>query len=115
MAQRLAQIEEQQLIQQQQQRLSAQQVMTMHLLQMPIAQLEQNVQTEMDENPALEGEYDNVNDNGTQSDEILLTTSAQIIATPMPDRRRGCSHRWSRFTTSCMTRCTNTLSLSDRR
>ena len=67
MAQRLAQIEEQQLIQQQQQRLSAQQVMTMHLLQMPIAQLEQNVQTEMDENPALEGEYDNVNDNGNDN------------------------------------------------
>lgn len=55
MAQELknTQIQAQQLAQEQQQRLNAQQVMTIRLLEMPIAQFEQNVQTEIDENPAL--------------------------------------------------------------
>lgn len=58
MAQELIQTQEQQLTQQltQQQRLTAQQVMVVRMLEMPLAQLEQNVQAEMDENPALEGE-----------------------------------------------------------
>lgn len=46
--------QEQQLTQQQ--RLRAQQVMIVRMLEMPLAQFEQNVQTELDENPALEGE-----------------------------------------------------------
>ena len=71
MAQNLTQVQEQQLVQEQQQRLSAQQVMVIRLLEMPIAQLEQNVQTEMDENPALEAkseDYDNVNVNDNVND-----------------------------------------------
>ena len=57
MAQELrnTQTQEQQLVQEQQQRLNARQVLVMRLLEMPIAQFEQSVQTEMDENPALEG------------------------------------------------------------
>lgn len=63
MAQELrnTQEQEQRLVQEQQQRLNAQQVMVMRLLEMPIAQFEQSVQTEMDENPALEGERDGIN------------------------------------------------------
>ncbi len=49
------QTQEQQLVQQQQQRLTAQQVMVVRMLEMPLAQLEQNIQAEMDENPALDG------------------------------------------------------------
>lgn len=44
------------------QRLTAQQVMVVRMLEMPLAQLEQNVQTEMDENPALEGEQNGADD-----------------------------------------------------
>lgn len=56
MAQELVQTQEQQQQLLQQQRLTAQQVMVVRMLEMPLAQLEQNVQAEMDENPALEGE-----------------------------------------------------------
>lgn len=56
MAQELIQTQEQQQVQQLQQRLTAQQVMVVRMLEMPLAQLEQNIQAEMDENPALEGD-----------------------------------------------------------
>ena len=71
MAQELIQTQEQQLTQQQQQRLTAQQVMVVRMLEMPLAQLEQNIQAEMDENPALEGEtqeYSGEPDSGNDSD-----------------------------------------------
>ena len=60
MVQELTNIQEQQqeLQQVQQQRMNAQQVLLVHLLEMPLAQIEQRVQTEMDENPALESERD---------------------------------------------------------
>ena len=56
MAQKLVntQIQEQQLAQVQQQRLNAQQVMYVRMLEMPLTQYEEYVQTEIDENPALE-------------------------------------------------------------
>lgn len=58
MAQKLTNIQEQtqQLQQQLQQRLTAQQVMVVKMLEMPLAQFEQNIQTELDENPALDSE-----------------------------------------------------------
>ena len=72
MAQELVQTQEQQLVQQQQQRLNAQQVMMVRMLEMPLPQLEQNIQTEMDENPALEGDSfndnENENENGSEND-----------------------------------------------
>ena len=80
MAQELTHIQEQQLVQEQQQRLNAQQVMVIRLLEMPLAQLEQNVQTEMDENPALEAksdDYDNGNDNGNVNDSDEDTSEEQ--------------------------------------
>ena len=46
--------QEQALIQQQQQRLTAQQLLQVKLLEMPLAQLEENIKTELYENPALE-------------------------------------------------------------
>lgn len=60
MAQELTNIQEQRQEQQQvqQQRMNAQQVLLIHLLEMPLAQIEQRVQAEMDENPALESERD---------------------------------------------------------
>ena len=56
MAQKLVntQVQEQQLAQVQQQRLNAQQVMYVRMLEMPLTQYEEYVQTEIDENPALE-------------------------------------------------------------
>lgn len=48
--------QEQKLIQQQQQRLTAQQILQVRLLEMPLAQLEENIKTELYENPALESE-----------------------------------------------------------
>ena len=56
MAQDLRNIQQQRQEQQllQQQRLTAQQMMAVQLLEMPLAQYEQNVQGELDENPAME-------------------------------------------------------------
>ena len=66
MAQELRYTQELQQELEQQQRLNIQQVMMMRLLEMPITQLEQNVQAELDENPALEvkDDMDNANDSG---------------------------------------------------
>ena len=52
MAQRLIQTQEQKLAQQQ--KLTQQQMLQVRLLEMPIAELEQSVQAEIDDNPALE-------------------------------------------------------------
>jgi RNA polymerase sigma-54 factor len=68
MAQELIQTQEQQLTQQLQQRLTAQQVMVVRMLEMPLAQLEQNIQAEMDENPALEGETADFTDDAAAED-----------------------------------------------
>ncbi len=61
--------QEQALIQQQQQRLTAQQLLQVKLLEMPLAQLEENIKTELYENPALEStdpdENDNLNPNAS--------------------------------------------------
>lgn len=48
--------QEQMLVQQQQQRLTAQQVLQVKMLEMPLAQLEESVKSELYENPALESE-----------------------------------------------------------
>ena len=55
--------QEQALIQQQQQRLTAQQLLQVKLLEMPLAQLEENIKTELYENPALESANPDENDN----------------------------------------------------
>ena len=52
MAQKLIQTQAQQQVQQQ--RLSQQQMLQVRLLEMPLAELEQSVNTELDDNPALE-------------------------------------------------------------
>lgn len=68
--------QEQALIQQQQQRLTAQQLLQVKLLEMPIAQLEENIKAELYENPALESanpdDCDNLNPNASlnESDSI---------------------------------------------
>lgn len=48
--------QEQKLTQQQQQRLTAQQILQVKLLEMPLTQLEENIKTELYENPALDSE-----------------------------------------------------------
>lgn len=58
MAQELVNIQQQEQQLTQQQRLKAQQVMVVRMLEMPLAQFEQNVQTELDENPAIEPDSD---------------------------------------------------------
>ncbi|MDO4959209.1 MAG: RNA polymerase factor sigma-54 [Prevotellaceae bacterium] len=55
--------QEQALIQQQQQRLTAQQLLQVKLLEMPLAQLEENIKVELYENPALESANPDDNDN----------------------------------------------------
>ena len=52
MAQKLIQTQEQKLAQLQ--RLSQQQMLVVHLLEMPITELEENVNAQLDDNPALE-------------------------------------------------------------
>ena len=52
MSQRLIERQEQALSQQQ--RLSARQMQYVRLLEMPLAELEENIRTEVDDNPALE-------------------------------------------------------------
>ena len=52
MEQRFIQTQEQKL--QQVQRLSQQQMLQVHLLEMPLTELEENVNAELDDNPALE-------------------------------------------------------------
>lgn len=58
MAQKLSHTQEQKLIQEQKQThtLTAQQVIMMRMLEMPLMQFEESVQTEMNENPALTSE-----------------------------------------------------------
>lgn len=56
MAQKLIQTQTQQ--QTQQQRLSQQQMLQVKLLEMPLAELEQNIEAELDDNPALEERRD---------------------------------------------------------
>lgn len=57
MAQSLVQRQEQKLLQQQ--RLTQQQMMVVRMLEMPLAEFEQAVKTEIDDNPALEVSTDN--------------------------------------------------------
>lgn len=54
--------QEQLLKQQQVQRLTAQQVLQVRLLEMPLAQIEQNIKAELNDNPALESAKDDDND-----------------------------------------------------
>ena len=63
MSQKLIQTQEQKM--QQVQRLSQQQMLQVHLLEMPLTELEQNVNAELDDNPALEtASPDDVFDSG---------------------------------------------------
>lgn len=70
MAQENRLTQEQTLSLQMQQRLTAQQILQVKLLEMPIAQLEENIKTELYENPALESEEPDVSPNDNVSDSI---------------------------------------------
>jgi RNA polymerase sigma-54 factor len=65
MAQRLIQTEIQKQVQQQ--RLSQQQMLEVKLLEMPLAELEQNISAELDDNPALEEKSDQPDDDYTDN------------------------------------------------
>ncbi|ALO49544.1 RNA polymerase factor sigma-54 [Hoylesella enoeca] len=69
MAQRLVQMQTQKLAQQQ--RLSQQQMLQVRLLEMPLTELEESVNAELDDNPAMEnGDADDaLNDNREEQDE----------------------------------------------
>ena len=84
MAQELTHIQEQQMMQEQQQRLTAQQMMLIRLLEMPLTQLEQNVQTEMDENPALEAKSDDMD---TANDIVSSEDSDEDTSEEQEERR----------------------------
>lgn len=78
--QRLSQ--EQALIQQQQQRLTAQQVLQVKLLEMPFAQFEENIKTELYENPALESEqpFDDQMDVRTADGDVGSDNSSEDVS-----------------------------------
>lgn len=70
MAQELTQTQEQEQKLEQRQRIKAQQVMVVRMLEMPLAQMEQNIQAELDDNPALEGgKADDDNSDTVQQDD----------------------------------------------
>ena len=66
MAQNLIQTQAQRQVQQQ--KLTQQQMLAVHLLEMPLTELEQSVEAELDDNPALEGQDPDAPEDGTQSD-----------------------------------------------
>ena len=67
MSQRLIQSQEQKMVQQQ--RLTQQQMLQVKLLEMPLAELEESVRTELDDNPALESQpMDDVQDYDSEAD-----------------------------------------------
>ena len=70
MAQKLIQTQEQKLAQMQ--RLSQQQMLLVHLLEMPLTKLEESVNAELDDNPALEKgrEEDEMYDTSEGSDSL---------------------------------------------
>lgn len=76
MAQQLTQVQEQR--QQQQQRLSQQQLLVVRLVEMPLAEFEQSVLTELDDNPALEVMTDGDTTDSTVDDEAYDTTDAAL-------------------------------------
>ena len=61
MAQKLTQQQEQKLAQQQ--RFTQQQLAVVRMLEMPIAELEEKVKDELNDNPALEKSNDDIDDN----------------------------------------------------
>lgn len=77
MAQKLIQTQAQ--TQTQQQRLSQQQMLQVKLLEMPLAELEQNISVELDDNPALEEQRDDLDMTRGNDDTANNDTS---IATP---------------------------------
>lgn len=84
MAQRLIQVQEQKLAQQQ--RLTQQQLLVVRMIEMPLAEFEQSVQAEIDDNPALEtvsegatDAEDAVYDSGIGDDEEAETADGYEI------------------------------------
>ncbi len=82
MPQKLIQTEA--LTQTQQQRLSQQQMLQVKLLEMPLAELEQNIAVELDDNPALEPMRDDLDDYPLATD-ASDTTDTPDAATDTPD------------------------------
>ena len=77
MAQSLIQQQEQKLLQQQ--RLTQQQMMVVRMLEMPLAEFEQAVKTEIDDNPALEVSSDSLDnsDLSEYSDNFDISDSSE--------------------------------------
>lgn len=71
MPQKLIQTQTQQQVQQQ--RLSQQQMLQVKLLEMPIAELEQNIDAELDDNPALEERRDDMSAEDKPMDDSIST------------------------------------------
>ena len=72
MAQKLIQSQEQKL--QQVQKLSQQQMLQVRLLEMPLAELEENINAEIDDNPALEALPRHVSERRTRYETYGKTT-----------------------------------------
>ena len=74
MAQKLIQTQEQRQLQQQ--RLSAQQMLQVRLLEMPITELEESINAELYDNPALEAAGERSADDGTDAQDYDDSSSA---------------------------------------
>ena len=61
-------IQTQEQKQQQLQRLTQQQMLQVHMLEMPVTELEENVNAELDDNPALVKADDDIYDSNTSYD-----------------------------------------------
>lgn len=109
MEQRFIQTQEQKL--QQVQRLSQQQMLQVHLLEMPLTELEENVNAELDDNPALEvssteDALDNPHDRDT--DDRIAT-----IMAPQTARRKDATAMTTMVRTSSVTNSTDRTSVKN--
>jgi RNA polymerase sigma-54 factor len=71
-------VQQQVLKQQQVQRLSAQHMLLVKLLEMPLTELEQSINAELDDSPALKTEQpDNINENDNLNENLNETDNSE--------------------------------------
>ena len=89
------QTQQQKLVQQQ--RLSAQQILQVRLVEMPLAELEQHVQAELDDNPALEERGERIEDIEERGERIEERGSEEEESFEMEERREALSDALERM------------------
>ena len=99
MAQKLIQTQAQKL--QQLQKLTAQQILQVKLLEMPLTELEESVNAELDDNPALESENpdDMLNESydGDTPMDTIMTTATKRLPTRLNRKKKKEKMNWTRL------------------